>query len=293
MKKVLWILLPLLILSMTAVSASAAQYVYDYADILTDSEEAYLNELAESESGKYGISIVVLTEDGIDGANPMMYAADFYDYGGFRDDGIILFLEMEERDWQIVNTGMLMDVVEDYELDYFADHAVTWFSKGDYKTGFEQYIVITSALLDYSINGAFTGEYALNGYDPNGSYYDDPYYDDEYDHYYDDSSDEGVGITYYVVAFGVALLVAFLVCSGFKSQLNSAVKKSGAADYFNRDNADITLSTDRFLYSRTTKVRKPSENNNSRGGSGGRSGGGTRSFSGSSGRSHSGGGGKF
>lgn len=294
MKKLLWAILPLIILSATVVSASAAQYVYDYADVLTENDEAYLENLAEQESGKYGISIVILTEDGIGGTDPMIYAADFYDYNGFRDNGIILFLEMGERDWRIVNTGIMMDAVKDYELNYFTDHAITWFSMGDYRTGFEQYIIIASALYDYNINGSFTGDYALNDYNPNG-YGDDDYYygnDDYYDDYYSDPSESDVGGFYYVIAFGISLLIAFLVCNGFKSQLNSAVKKAGASDYFNQDNAAITHSTDRFLYSRTSKIRKPSDNNNSRGSSGGRSGG-TRSFSGSSGRSHSGGGGKF
>ncbi len=298
MRKVLWFFLSVMMLSLTAVSASAVQYVHDNGNLLTDSEEADLEALAESESGKYGISIVILTEDGIDGADPMMYAADFYDYNGFLDDGIILFLEMGERDWRIVNSGLMMDVVEDYELDYFGEHAVTHFSDGNYAEGFEQYITIASALTDYHLNGEFTGDYHLNNYYPDGYYSDDEYYDDDDDYYYEDdyyygdSSESETGATYYVVALGISLLIAFLVCSGFKNQLNTAVKKTGAGDYFKQENANVTLSNDRFLYSRTSKVRKSSDSN-----SGGRSGsgrsGGSRSFSGSSGRSHSGGGGKF
>ena len=270
MKKLLWVLLPLILLTATALSVSA-QYVYDYADILTVSEEAYLENLAETESRKHGISIVVLTEYGIGGADPMVYAADFYDYGGFANDGVILFLEMGERDWRLVNTGRMMDVIGDYELSYIEDRAIPYFSAGDYAEGFEQYIIIASALTDRYVNGTYPGDGDLPDYDPESPY--------------DES--ESVGGMYYLVAFGISLLIAFLVCLGFKSQLNNAVKKTGATDYFRQENARVTHSADRFLYSRTTKRAKPSDNN-----SGSRSGR-SSTFSGSSGRSHSGGGGKF
>ncbi len=275
MKKILWILVSVMMLSLTAVSASAVQYVYDNGNILTDSEEAYLESLAESEGAKYGISIVILTEDGIGGADPMMYAADFYDDGGFLDDGVILFLEMEERDWQVVNTGMMMNVIESYELDYIGNNAVPYFSKGDYAEGFEAFILIASDFTDRYLYGSS----------------DDYYYEDDYyygDDYYDGYAEDELGFSFYAIAFVVSLIIAFLVCSVFKKQLTTAVKKSGASDYFKSENANITHSADRFLYSRTSKVRKSSDNS-----SGSRSGGSSRSFSSSSGRSHSGGGGKF
>ena len=252
MKRFLWVLVSVMMLSLTAVSASAVQYVYDNGNILTDWEEAHLEALAESEGAKHGISIVILTEDGIAGADPMMYAADFY------------------------------DIIGSDELDYIGDYAVSHFSDGDYAEGFEQYILITSELTEEYLYGTPTEDEMWDDH-----YSDEYYYEDEYS-----SAETEVGSSYYVVAVGISLLIAFLVCSGFKKQLNSAVKKTGASDYFQRENADVTLCTDRFLYSRTRKVRKSSDNN-SGGRSGGSRSGGSRSFSGSSGRSHSGGGGKF
>jgi len=266
MKKVLWILLPILMLSLTAVSASAAQYVYDNADVLTDTEEASLNTLAEQESKKHGISITVLTEKGIDDDELDLYAANFYDYGGFSENGVILFLEMTEKDWCLVTSGSMEEAIGDYEFDYMEDHVIPWLSDQNYGKGFEQYIIIASALCDYAKNNQFTGTYVLDDYSP----------------------DSGVGPVYYAVAFGVSLLIAFLVCNGFKNQLDTAVRKSAATDYFRTENANITHSADRFLYSRTTKIRKSTDNN-----SGGKSGGSTRSFSGSSGRSHTSRSGKF
>lgn len=302
MKKIVWILLPILIISLSVLSVSASdQYVYDNAELLTEEEEDYLNQLAGTESEKYGISIVILTENGIGNTDPMLYAADFYDYGEFDTDGVIMFLDMGERDWRIVNSGSLMDIIGDYEIDYIGEYAVPWFSDGDYKTGFEQYLVIVSALCDKAANGSFTGDYVLYDYHPER--YDLPATEDydpdrmpEYvydlgdDLYYESS---GVGGMYYLIAAIAAVVIAFVVCHCFKSQLNTAVPKNNASGYFSEDDTVMTVSKDKFLYSHVTKIKRETNDDRPSGGGHKSSGGGVHSFSGSSGRSHSGGGGKF
>ncbi|MBE6598447.1 MAG: TPM domain-containing protein [Ruminococcaceae bacterium] len=286
MKKLLYAITAMMLLSAMVTSASAVQYVIDNGNVLTDDEEAYLESAAYSASCDRGIDIVVLTEDGINGADPMYYAADFYDYGGYADNGVILFLEMELRDWRLVTTGSMNLAVGDYGLGYVEDYAVPYFSEGDYCSGFEQYINIAADLYD----GFMAGEDSYSSVIPGQPYVDD-YYDDYYEDYdYNEqySSSEGVGGIYYAAALGISLLIAFLVCSGFKKQLNTAVKKSGAGEYFDQSGVTMIQNTDRFLYSRTSKVRKSNDSSHNSGG-----GGGMRSFSGSSGRSHRGGGGKF
>ncbi len=288
MKKVRWILLPLLLFCIMAVSVSA-QYVIDNGEILTAEEEAYLESVATTQSTAHGISFVILTEQGIDGADPYIHAADVYDYGGYLDDGVILLLDMGERGWYFVTSGTMNQALgNDETLDLIETYAVPWFSQGAYETGFAEYIAVVSGLLDGTLGNAPHDD----GY-YNNDYYDDGYYDNGY-YYERPVESNGVDGAYYVIAFGVALLVAFLVCNGFKAQLNTAVKKSGATDYFDTNNINMTASADRFLYSRTTKVRKAENNNSGSGGKSGRSSGGSmRSFSGSSGRSHRGGGGRF
>ena len=95
---------------------------------------------------------------------------------------------------------------------------------------------------------------------------------------------------YYFIAAIAAVIIAFVVCQCFKSQLNTAVPKNNASRYFDENNAVLTVSKDKFLYSRVTKIKRDTDENrpSGRGHSGG-----MHSFSGSSGRPHSGGGGKF
>jgi len=290
MKKLLWILLPVMLLAVTAVSVSASPFISDNAALLTYEQTENLEAYAAGFQEEYGISLVVLTEDGIGGEDPMMYAADFYDFGGYSSDGVILFLDMGERDWRIVCSGVMMSVIGDYELSYIDDNVIPYFSEGDFYSGFGQFLSITADLYGTFLTG---GENGLPGYYPEDEYdrygSTNDYYEDSYpDIYYEETS--GPGMFYYAGAAVVAVIAAFLVCAGFKSQLNTAVPKNSASDYFDRNQVHMTRSSDKFLYSRVTKVRRETDSSRS-GGSG--SIGGMRSFSGSSGRSHTGGGGKF
>ncbi len=273
-----FLLFALFVSVVTAAEEPVRFYIHDRAGILSASEEETLEEMAAEQSARCGISIVVLTEDGIGGADPLYYAADFYDYGGYEPDGIILFLEMEERDWRLVTTGIVEEVILDYDLDYIGEHAVSYFSEGEYADGFAEYIDIAAALYDMYVNGDKNdaenvpgGAYGLSGYDPSQA-----------------NGSGKMGGMYYVVLAGISVAVAFAVCGGLKGQLNTAVKKRTAGNYLDENGAEIVVERDRFLYSHVTKTPKPEENHQSHS-----SGGGMHTFTSSSGTHHSGGGGKF
>lgn len=287
MKKMLWLLAPLLVLSLAV--ATAAQSVYDNAALLTEEERLYLEELAATEEEKYGVSIVILTENGLDYADPLQYATDFYDYGDFQESGVILLLDMQERDWRIVNSGEMMNAIGNYELNYIADHAISCFSDGDYPTGFEQYILLVSGFYDQYINGSSLPD---DVYAPDGEVYlsGNPGWEPgEYGASYRSGNDTAI---YFGVAGALGVVVAFAVCHVLRKQLRSAVPENNASRYFNEKNVVMITEKDKFLYSRVTKIKKESDPPRSSGG-GFSGGGGMRSFSGSSGRSHTGGGGKF
>lgn len=289
MKKLLWLLAPFLVLSLAV--ATAAQSVYDNAALLTEEERLYLEELAATEEEKYGVSIVVLTENGVDYADPLQYAADFYDYGDFQESGVILLLDMQERDWRIVNSGEMMNAIGNYELNYIADYAISCFSDGDYLTGFEQYILLVSSFYDQYINGSSLPDDAY-GLENEVSLSGNPGWEQrpgEYGAYYSSVNETAI---YFGVAGALGVVVAFIVCHGFRKQLRSAVPENNASRYFDEKNVVMITEKDKFLYSRVTKIKKESDPPRSSGGSFS-GGGGTRSFSGSSGRSHTGGGGKF
>ena len=73
--------------------------VEDYADVLTNSEEAVLIAKLEALGSAYDIEIGAITVDSYEGKDPQDFADDFYDYNGYgygnNDDGLIVVFNYE------------------------------------------------------------------------------------------------------------------------------------------------------------------------------------------------------
>ena len=81
--KVICLILCLLLFPSLFLSAGAEQqYVIDNADLMSSSEEAALDEKAQALRQEYGMDVVILTVDSLDGKRPQEYADDYYDYNG-------------------------------------------------------------------------------------------------------------------------------------------------------------------------------------------------------------------
>jgi len=270
-KIVLWICMVwMLVLALPA--AASGTYVTDNAGLLPADALAQLEENAAMYFSDTGIGLVILTEDGIGGENPFQYAADFYDYGGYPEDGVILFLDMAERDWCIVTSGSCMDLIDDREIEMIGSAMVPLLSEGLYAAGFETFQ--QEAMYRLSEEYVYSDAYV----------YDDEYvYNTNQDYY-----SEPVSVSQCILTGGFfGLVIALIVCLVLKAQMNTAKPQFAAGYYLVENSFTLLQSRDRFLYSNVSKVARPKEQNHSSSNS---SGGGFRS---SSGRSHRGGGGKF
>lgn len=72
--------------------------IYDYADLLTDEEEEALSETARELSEKWSVDLVTVTIDDDEGLTSMEYADDFFDYNGFSTTGVLMLINMDERE---------------------------------------------------------------------------------------------------------------------------------------------------------------------------------------------------
>ena len=82
--KLICLILCLLLLPSLFLSVGAEQqYVIDNADLMSSSEEAALEEKAQALRQEYGMDVVILTVDSLDGKRPQDYADDYYDYNGY------------------------------------------------------------------------------------------------------------------------------------------------------------------------------------------------------------------
>ena len=115
----------------------------DYAGLLEDDEAETLEEKLDQISEDYDCDVVIVTEESIDGADPMAYADDFYDYNdyGMGDDnsGILLLLTMSERKWKMSTHGDAIRIFTDAGQEYMSDKFVSSLTDGDYYEGFTEF----------------------------------------------------------------------------------------------------------------------------------------------------------
>ena len=131
----------LLIATMTfAVSATIPEErllprLVDDADLLTDSEESVLLSLLDDVSTQQQCDVAVVTVDSLEGKSARDYADDFYDYNGYGmgagDDGLLLLVAMNDREWHITTHGLAVTVFTDSIRSHMADDFVNDLSGGD------------------------------------------------------------------------------------------------------------------------------------------------------------------
>lgn len=250
-------------------SEASTQHVYDYADVLTASEEESLQAyIAEKEQfGTLDIIIVTLNEPmGVSDYewedNMMNYADDFYDYGKFGwnkpyGDGVCLLDNWYEDEngsqkgtW-LSTTGKMEDTIGWEEEDVVLDAMYYYIDSNPYKA----YCAAVDELADY-------GKY---GYGSQG-----------------DIS----GGSFFCMAFIVPFIVAGIYAVA-NLQQTKASDTTVAGTYVENGQMSIRSKTDQFIRKSVSSYRVSSS---SGGGSGHRGGGSSGSHRSSSGRSHGGGG---
>ena len=81
----------------------------DNAGLLDEDEALELESKLDEISQEYDCDVVILTEETINGAEPMDYADDYFDYEGYGmgedNSGILFLITMSERKWWISTHG--------------------------------------------------------------------------------------------------------------------------------------------------------------------------------------------
>lgn len=261
----------------------------DEAELLTPDEwEALNNKLADI-SNAHQVEVAIVTVNSLDGKDVKEYADDFYDYNGYgygeNDDGILLLLAMDTREWAITTYGSAFDTFTDYRQSCIMNDAgvLEDFGKDDYVDGFNTFADECNEWLTVTAEG-YDDDTDYIGW-PSG-YLSDPDIPQ-------DTIDQArhFPVIYILIAVAAGLLVAFIVMKIIAAPLKSVRKQSGANDYIVPGSMTVTNAGDIFLYSNVTRTAKPRDNDNSPSGGGG--GGGSSSNVSSSGRSHGGSSGSF
>lgn len=248
------------LLSEGDVEIDTDQKVYDYASLLTDSEEQTLAETARDILAEYGYDVVLVTTNDAEGKSSMEYADDFYDYNGFgvgdTYDGVLVLIDMENRMIWLSTCGKAISVFSDDEIQSLTDITASYLGDAEYYEGcsfaLDEVEYVIRADIELATFGGRLRRSArrLPGY-----------------------------LFFAAVAGGITIAV-------MSYRGKTARKAKDAAGYLDRGSLRLAVREDRFLRSNTTRTRIESS-------SGGSGGGGSTTHRSSSGRSHGGGGSRF
>ena len=308
MKRLPVLLLALALLFAFSVCAAASgeipaerqkSLLVDDADLLSPDEEAALLPLLEEKSAAVGADIAVVTVNDTDGQDVENFAYDYYDYNGYGqgedNDGVLLLISMEERDYWIVTTGYCIEAITDYGLEKIQNDFLPSLSYGNYIDAFRTFAADCETLIAAARQG--------NVYDLYHSE-DDP--ENTYGGYYNDASNYYDGESYLpqnyhpfnvganaLLALVIGFVLALITVLSMKGKLQTVRRRYEASNYVVPGSLALRANDDRFLYSTVSQTAIPQHTEDHSSHGGGFSGGGSHTSFGSSGVSHGGGGGKF
>lgn len=228
----------------------------DQADLLTSQEEALLLETLDEISERQACDIVVVTADGLGGKSPRAYADDFFDYNGYgmgrTNDGVLLLVSMEERDWYVSTSGFGEIAIGENELEYMSEEFVPYLSEGNYLEAFETY----AKWCDRFVTEALTGKAAVK---------------------------ETVSPIWIPGSLLIGFLLALIPVNIMKGKLKSVHRAAAAGNYVREGSFALTERKDLFLYRNVSRMAKPKDDGPKGGGghtssSGARHGGGGGKF---------------
>lgn len=244
------------------VQAADVPRLVDNAKLLNKDDFEKLAEKLDALSEKYDMDVVIITTNSIGNKTAEAYTDDYYDYNGFKEDGICLLVDMTDRYIHISTSGFGIKALTDKGIDYILDDIAPSLTSRNYGHGLEKFI----KHCDNFIAQAKKGESYDIGNMP--------------------KSDFDVKTTAVISLLGI--LIAGIICAIFSAQLKSVKKQATASQYHVANSLNLTNKQDQYLYNRISKIKIETSSSGSS-----RSGGGSSTHSSSSGRSHGGGGRHF
>ena len=130
------------ILSTPAVDAT--EKIYDFAELFSDNEEKKLYNEVSDYISKHNIDLSIVTIDYNNKHNSESYADDFYDYNDFgkgnNRNGILVLIDMYNRQIYISTTGSAINNYTDKKIDYILDKVYKYLTDKEYYDGISETI---------------------------------------------------------------------------------------------------------------------------------------------------------
>ena len=255
------LILPVLCLSVLVSPVGAAydpDLLVDLADVLTHSEEVSVLTKLEDISDRWAVNVAVVTVPYKADTDGDRLYTDIEEYGNYyfdscgygygdTEDGILLIIDMADREWAIVAVGYGNVAVTNAAYDMLEDEIIPYLSDGEYFKAFSRFAEICDELIGLADSGT---PYGSLGSPTSGSWI----------------------LVCLIIGFVIALITVGVMISKMKTVRNNYA----ANEYIKEGSFNLTNRQDIYLYSRL--IKNPRESSSGRSGSGGsRSGGGGRS----------------
>lgn len=231
------------LLCVPAAAEETENFVYDIADILTDSEVVSLNDAAREVSLRYGCGVYIAVFDDMEeyGYGDIERFAEAvyteWELGiGEENNCIILVMSMAERDYDLCAHGELGHTAfTDYGKEVLSDKFTDNFRSNDWAGGFSDYIDQCSYMLGRAESG--------NPIDRTSG-----------------SSRASMSIADRIPnailpGLIIGIIIAFIYCSALKSKMKSAKIAREASTYIAPQGVWMQAEEDMFTHTTVTRQR--------------------------------------
>ena len=211
--------------------------ILDLAGLFTSSEIADLETTINYLATTYNFQPVILTVDNTGSKSIADFAYDYYDYNdfGFNDskDGILFMVAMDTREYQIVTTGSMINLISDRNESELLSSFQNDLASGDYYQAFKNGLDNTEDILQQP---NLTIYYILGG------------------------------------SIGAGLIIATITLIILVRKMKTARKQTDASNYIKANSFHLRSSRDMYLYQTTSSTKKVKRNSGGGGSSFGSSG---------------------
>ena len=201
------------------------QFLYDDADLLTDSEETALVEKLTEVSHTYNTQLVIATLPALNNGNIddfVEYLYDSMDFGyGETKEGVLLLVCMDPREYRILSNGYAGVAIGPDQIDTLCDFMDTYLPNGHYTTAFHSFADQSGEFLEYYQMGS-------------------PF-------------KAGKNL---VISLIIGMIAGLIVAFVLKGQLKSVRKQDQAYGYVKPGSMMVNLDHDIFLYRTVTRTQK-------------------------------------
>ncbi len=206
----------------------------DTADILTDAEEAGLQEKLDSITDEFKVELAIATVNGTGEMDVDEYVNYYFENSGLgigdERDAVLILIDMDTRNFRILSNGKNLGAaaISVDDIDSITDKITSDLSDGNYASALHTF----ADACEYQINGQINGFPFKTGRN-------------------------------LIIAVVIGFIVALIITGSMKGKLKSVMRRDMAKDYVKNGSLNITESRDTFLYSQVTRTKRESKDSGS------------------------------